>query len=48
MCKRLTMSNYDKRSSGKVRSILIWEELLRLDNHLAIIISEGQDDIVRI
>ena len=48
MGKILGISNYDKRSFGKVRLILIWEELLRLDSHLAISIWEDQDDFVRI
>ena len=47
MYKRLTMSNYDKRSSRKIRLTIIWEELLRLDSHLATSIWEDQDDIIR-
>ena len=30
------MSNYDKKSFRKVRLILIWEELSKLDSYLAI------------
>ena len=41
------MSNYDKRLSEKVKLILIWEELLRLDSHLTTSIWKGQDYNVR-
>ena len=36
------MSNYDKRSFGKFRLILIREELLRLNSHLATSMWEEQ------
>ena len=42
VCKRLSMSNYDKKSSKKVRLTLIWEELVRLYGHLTTFIREGQ------
>ena len=41
------MSNYDKRLYRKIRLIIIWEELLRLDSHLVTPIWENQDDIIR-
>ena len=47
VCKRLAMSDYDKRSSAKVRLIVIWEKIFKLDSHLATFIWEGQNDIVR-